>query len=69
MVQSNSELKELIIQEIDHMPKDFLAEVLHFVGYLKSRLVDDRLGTAIASESVLQKDWLTPEEDLAWQDL
>jgi len=29
----------------------------------------DRYETAIASESSLKRDWLTPEEDEAWQDL
>jgi len=30
---------------------------------------DDRTLTHFASESVLAKDWLTPEEDEAWKDL
>jgi hypothetical protein len=30
---------------------------------------DDRVLTHFASQSVLAKDWLTPEEDEAWKDL
>ena len=30
---------------------------------------EDRILTHFASESVLAKDWLTPEEDEAWKDL
>ena len=29
----------------------------------------DKIATHHASENVLAKDWLTPEEDLAWKDL
>jgi hypothetical protein len=31
--------------------------------------IADKPFTHFASEKVLAKDWLTPEEDLAWQDL
>jgi len=30
---------------------------------------DDRILTHFASQSVLAKDWLTPEEDEFWKDL
>jgi len=30
---------------------------------------EDRILTHFASQSVLAKDWLTPEEDEAWKDL
>ena len=36
---------------------------------LKSQISRERLGTAIASESTLAKDWLRPEEERAWEDL
>lgn len=31
--------------------------------------VEDRVVTHFAGEKSLAKEWLTPEEDLAWQDL
>lgn len=36
---------------------------------LKPRHRRDTPDTAVASESALGKDWLTPEEDEAWSDL
>ena len=37
--------------------------------FLKTKIIKERLDTAIASESSLRKDWLKPEEDEAWQNL
>lgn len=61
--------KELLLSEIEEVPEPFLNEVLDFVHFLKARIIRERLGTAIASESSLKKDWLKPEEDEAWQSL
>jgi hypothetical protein len=61
--------KELLISEIEHVPESYLDEVLDFVRFLKSKIVKEKLDTAIASESSLRKDWLLPEEDEAWQGL
>jgi predicted RNase H-like HicB family nuclease len=36
---------------------------------VKARLHGTRLEDALLSEVSLSKDWLTPEEDEAWQDL
>ncbi len=33
------------------------------------RDVEERLGTAIASERSLAKDWLSPADEKAWKDL
>jgi hypothetical protein len=61
--------KELLIDEIEQAPEFFLDEVLDFVHFLKTKLIKERLDTAIASESSLKKDWFKPEEDEAWQNL
>lgn len=61
--------KEILIQEIDEVPESYLDELLDFVHFLKSKIVREKLDTAIASESSLKKDWLLPEEDEAWQSL
>jgi hypothetical protein len=61
--------KELLINEIEQVPESFLDEVLDFVHFLKTKIIKERLDTAIASESSLKKDWLKPEEDEAWQNL
>lgn len=61
--------KELLIKEIEQVPEFFIEELLDFVQFLKIKIVKERLDTAIASESSLKKDWLKPEEDIAWQNL
>jgi len=61
--------KELLINELEHTPEYLLDEVLDFLHFLKSKNTQEKLGTAIISESTLKKDWLRPEEDEAWKDL
>ena len=61
--------KELVISEIEHVPEPLLDEVLDFIHFLKTKIIRERLDTAITSESSLEKDWLKPEEDEAWQNL
>lgn len=61
--------KELLASEIEQVPESFLDEILDFVRFLKTKIVRERLDTAIASESSLNKDWLKPEEDEAWRNL
>ena len=61
--------KEILISELDQIPDSYLDEVLDFVHFLKSKILREKIDTAIASESSLRKDWLLPEEDEAWQGL
>ncbi len=61
--------KELLLSEIEHVPEPSLDDVLEFDHFLKTKMIKERLDTAIASESSLRKDWLRPEEDEAWQNL
>jgi len=61
--------KEALISEIEKVPEPFLDEVLDFVQFLKTRISKERLDITIAGESSLKKDWLKPEEDIAWQSL
>jgi len=61
--------KELLASEIEQVPEPLLDEILDFVRFLKTKMVKERLDTAIASESSLKKDWLKPEEDEAWRNL
>lgn len=62
-------LKTLLFQELDEVPEFLLEEVLDFVRFLKAKHPKEKLEISILSESSLQKDWLSPEEDDAWQDL
>jgi hypothetical protein len=63
------ELKDIIIKEIENIPEPYLKELLDFILFLEKKALEERMGTLIASESSLKKDWLRPEEDEAWQDL
>ncbi len=61
--------KEILIYEIEHIPEQFLDEVIDFIQFLKTKIIKERIETAIASETSLKKDWLQPKEDEAWKDL
>ena len=64
--------KEELISEIEEAPEPLLSEVLdfvHFLKTLKTKTLRERLDAAVMSESSLGKDWLTPEEDEAWESL
>ena len=61
--------KESLIDEIKDVPEPLLSEVLDFVHFLKAKTLRQKLDITIMSESALEKDWLRPEEDEAWQNL
>ncbi len=63
------ETKELIYKEIEFFPEIYLEELLDYIHFLKEKALKERIETAILSESMLAKDWLSPEEDEAWDDL
>jgi len=56
------------------LPEDFVGKQVEVIAFTieeanKSTEIKDDVKTHFASERVLSKDWLTPGEDLAWQDL
>ena len=56
------------------LPKNIVGKHVEVIAFSieeadKATAIADKPVTHIASEKVLAKDWLTPEEDLAWQDL
>lgn len=61
--------KELLLSEINEVPEPFLDEILDFVYFLRAKITKEKFDLAIISESSLKKDWLKPEEELAWQNL
>ena len=63
------EVKELIAREIENVPEPYLMEILHFIRFLETRALEQKMELTLASESSLKKDWLKPEEDEAWKDL
>ncbi len=60
---------ELLFKEIENLPDHLKDELLDYIQYLKSKAAKEKHDLALISESSLQKDWLKPEEDEAWNDL
>jgi hypothetical protein len=61
--------RELIERELDGLPEPLQREVFDFVCFLKSRTNGEAFNGLLASETVLERDWNTPEEDAAWRNL
>jgi hypothetical protein len=61
--------KELLIKEVENIPEFILEEVWDFLQFLKIKYDLNKLEASLLSESALQKDWLKPDEDEAWQNL
>ena len=60
--------REIIVRELEVLPERDLDALLAFVRLLREGHAEAALPLN-AAESALAKDWLTPEEDLAWADL
>ena len=61
--------RELIERELDVLPESLQREVYDFARFLRLKSGDDAFDGLLASESVLARDWTTPEEDAAWGSL
>ncbi|WP_286390824.1 DUF2281 domain-containing protein [Pseudanabaena mucicola] len=63
-------IKERLLERIEKASETTLQEVLDFLMFIESkRIQTEQLEISLLSESVLAEDWLTPEEDEAWQHL
>lgn len=60
--------RELIAEEVQLLPEPDLDKLLAFLRSLKESHGENAVPT-LAAESLLAKDWLTPEEDAAWASL
>jgi hypothetical protein len=62
-----------LMSELDGLPSEFLGEVTDFIAWLKHRKIQQQLlkipETMTLSETVLAKEWNTPEEEKAWASL
>lgn len=61
---------ERIEEQLRRLPEETLESVFDYVSFLidrQSHAEDDDL--LLASEEVLARDWLRPEEDAAWAHL
>ena len=61
--------RELIVNELERIPDELLQGVLDFIHFLQAKRVATVSETALLSESALEKDWLSPEDEAAWKDL
>ena len=61
--------RELIEKEVATLPEDLQRKVYDFAMRLKQRVRDESFNGAELSESVLARDWNSPEEDAAWSNL
>ena len=60
--------RELIVSELQRLSDQDLDRLLAFVRSLAEAHAE-AVAPAVAAESSLAKDWLTPEEDAAWANL
>jgi hypothetical protein len=61
--------KQVLINEIESLPPNIIDEILRYVLFLKLHNAKEISDITPASERPLAKNWLLPEEDLAWGDL
>ena len=61
--------KEIIVQELEQVPNYLLPKVLEFIKSLKNTPQIEKLETSLLTEATLARDWLSSEEEEAWQDL
>ncbi len=61
--------KDAIIHALEELPPEYLDELAAYLQKMKLRAAHQNVPTALASETILPRDWLRPEEDEAWQDL
>jgi hypothetical protein len=61
--------RESLLDELSRLPDSCIDEIADFADFLQAKVARETLNTLVVSESALKKDWLSPEEDEAWQDL
>jgi hypothetical protein len=61
--------KESLLHAVEDLPEEYLKDLAEYAQRLRLQAAHRDVPTALASEAVLAKDWLRPEEDDAWQDL
>jgi hypothetical protein len=61
--------RDLIDKEVASLPEDLQRKVYDFAMRLKQHARDESFNGTELSESVLARDWNSPEEDAAWSNL
>ncbi len=66
----NSSVKNRLLEKIERVSDFTLKEVLDFLLFLESKAIQAKeLEISLLSEASLAEEWLTPEEDKAWEHL
>lgn len=65
--------RETLVKKIENLPPYLLDEVADYIDFIQFKKMKRREikidDITLASEKILAKDWLKPEEDEAWEDL
>jgi hypothetical protein len=61
--------KETLVQAVEFLPEEFLQELADYAEKLRAKAARCQAPTALASQDLLARDWLCPEEEEAWRDL
>jgi len=66
----NSSVKDRLLEKIEKVSDFTLKEVLDFLLFLESKAIQaEELEISLLSEASLAEDWLTLEENKAWEHL
>ncbi len=63
------EVKKKIIDELEVFQEKELSEILDFIEFMKAKHLKEIPDITMASEEILKEEWLSPEEEKAWEDL
>ena len=61
--------REALLHTVEELPEEFLRELAEYAEKLRLKAAHCQVPTTLASQEVLARDWLRPEEDEAWRDL
>ena len=61
--------KQALVHEIESLPSNLVDEIFHYVLFIKQLKSNPASDITLASEHALAKDWLLPEEEVAWEHL
>jgi len=61
--------REALLQAVEELPEEYVMELAEYAEKLRLRAAHCRVPTTFASQKLLARDWLRPEEDEAWRDL
>ena len=64
-----SEQKKVLYSLIDELPEELSDRIIEYILYIKYIAEHKNNETVILSEKSLAKEWLTKEEDDAWENL